>query len=66
MKNETNIEKAYNASNLHGRDLAELEIEARRDAHEFRSLDKNPYEKGSFPWLVYNSEIQKLWSEQCL
>lgn len=42
---------------LDGQSLAEMEMEARRDAHE---LDQNPYSPGSFPALVFTDEKQKI------
>lgn len=58
------LQKAYDESGLHGRDLAELEIEARRDAHELQDLRKNPYDKGSFAALVYIDELNKIWRQK--
>ena len=45
--------------NLSGRDVAELETEARRDAQELQSLSANPYPNGSFESLCFINEIGK-------
>lgn len=56
----SDLERAYKETNLHGRDLAEIEIEARRDAHEIRDPQKNPYKAGTFASLVYTDELTKM------
>lgn len=41
----------------HGRDLAELEIEARREAQNGEPCE---YEKGTFPFRCYHHELAKM------
>lgn len=45
---------------LPGREIAEMEIEARKEAHE---TTKNPYEPGSFEALVFEHERLKIWRQ---
>jgi len=45
-----------------GQDIAEMEIEARRDAADCGwRVRGNPYPKGSFEALCYTSECQQHW-----
>ena len=47
---------------LDGRDTAEIEIEARRDAIEAgHDIQANPYPAGTFASLCYTSECHNEW-----
>ena len=54
------LKRAYDATLLPGQDLAELEIEARHDAHELKDPRLNPYDKGSFAALCFIDELNKM------
>lgn len=50
--------------NLSGRDVAEMEIEARREAVENHyNARLNPFKPGSFESLCYTSECSNHWKE---
>jgi serine phosphatase RsbU (regulator of sigma subunit) len=58
------IEQAYDElrQRLDGQSIAELEIEARRDAQQAGfNIRQNPYPAGSFESLCYTSECQIHW-----
>jgi len=57
-----NREREELYSHMSGRAIAELEIEARRDAHENHfSMSECPYDRGSYARLVYTQECQRHW-----
>lgn len=61
------IEKAFDdlRAHLDGQDVAEIEIEARRDAQQAGyNIRQNPYPAGSFASLSYTSECQIHWHKQ--
>jgi|TARA_R110000787_G_scaffold232324_1_gene339529 hypothetical protein len=55
----TELQRAYKETNLLGRDLAEIEIEARRDAQESGNVRDNPYDPNSFAALIFVDELTK-------
>ena len=45
---------------LHGRDIAEIEIEAQRDAqHNNYDISRNPYPSSTYAGLIYTRECQR-------
>ena len=52
----------WTRARLDGQSVAELEIEARRDAIEADyDIRSNPYPAGTFPSLCYTDECQRNW-----
>ena len=60
--NSWQIQEAWNEllKTTAGQGIAEMEIEARKDEHELREFNKNPYEPGSFQALIYTHEITRI------
>ena len=44
-------------------DMGDIEVEAKKDAHELRDVELNPYPKDSFAALVYTLECMKIYNE---
>ena len=61
MNTENAVQAAWRASLASGQDLAEMELEARRDAHE---LQQCPYTVGTFEALVFMHERTKMWRKE--
>lgn len=59
------LANAYQKARLKtsGEVLAEIEIEARRDAREIQDRSKCPYELGTFAALCYHDEVIKIRKE---
>lgn len=60
-----NLSKMYQdlLKKLPGRDVAEMEIEARRDARELQNLSLCPYRIGSFQQFCFIDELSKMRKE---